>query len=88
MDAARVGPATRDGSELRPLEVVQAASGVVGGLGDWASRHCSFGLGANCPFVEAIAGGAMSKAERTSRFAAVAIGVVVTVLLVVMVGPQ
>ena len=61
MDAARARPLTRDGPGLRGDEIDKKKSLGMGGLAGRTPSGCPYGLGAACPLVEIVQGGALAR---------------------------
>lgn len=87
MDPARTEPIARNGSGLRPGEVVQRAGPVVGTMAARSASACPYGLGTACPLMEIVAGRLMFRNEilRWSRVSAVVLGVAVTISMLLIV---
>lgn len=57
MDAGRASNSSRNGARIREDAVVEKEGGILGDLGPGLAQRCPYGLGANCPLVEAVKNG-------------------------------
>lgn len=84
MDTTRTKPPARNGSGLRPGQVVQGPAKVVGALGSRAPSICPYRLGAACPLVEVVQGNLNERVSKRRRanYIAISLGLILSIVAI------